>query len=68
MVAHDWDALQSSFLDQVAKLAELAVSDQVLEQNIAASRQERQVCISILGVAEIRPPCSLVLMSPFLWS
>ena len=42
MVA-DWDALQNSFLEQVTKLAELAVADEALEKRIAAARTVRQV-------------------------
>lgn len=42
MVA-DWDALQNSFLEQVTKLAELAVADEALEKRIAAARIVRQV-------------------------
>eukprot|EP00729_Bicosta_minor_P000339 gene339-30615_t len=40
MVA-DWDALQNSFLEQVTKLAELAVADEALEKRIAAARTNR---------------------------
>ena len=39
----NWDALQTSFLDQVTKLAELAVADEALEKTIAAARVKRQV-------------------------
>jgi hypothetical protein len=56
----EWDNLQTSFLAQVSKLAELAIGDAALEKRIAQARTERQArrdARSVFSHTPVPPPC-----------
>ena len=55
----EWDNLQTSFLAQVSKLAELAIGDAALEKRIAQARTERQArrdARSVFSHTPVPPP------------